>query len=108
MTLPSPPLAAPLAPDWIWFADRRVQMLSGRVELGQGNLAAMLQITAEEPTSLSPARIPNEGFTSGNMLIMAGGCRSASRHRRRGICRWPRPGGACDGRLTIWRSRRGG
>jgi nicotinate dehydrogenase subunit B len=94
MTLPSPLLAAPLVRDWIRFADRRVQVLSGRVELGQGNLTAMLRIAAEE-SDVAPAEVaitgadteltPNEGFTSGNMSIMAGGmsirlAASAARH----------------------------
>ncbi|SEA73566.1 molybdopterin cofactor-binding domain-containing protein [Rubrimonas cliftonensis] len=75
--------AAPLISDWIRFLpDRRILVLSGRVELGQGNLTAILQIAADEldapveamtiagaDTSLTP----NEGFTSGSLSISQGG-----------------------------------
>jgi len=83
MTAPAMLAKAPLISDWIRFLpDRRVEVLSGRVELGQGNLTALLQIAADEldvdPARLSitgadTTRTPNEGFTSGSMSIVLGG-----------------------------------
>ena len=41
--------AAPLISDWIVFGpDRRVELRTGRVELGQGAVTAILQIAAAE------------------------------------------------------------
>ncbi|WP_018698483.1 xanthine dehydrogenase family protein molybdopterin-binding subunit [Amorphus coralli] len=79
-----PPLAkAPLISDWVRFApDRRLQVFSGRVELGQGNMTALAQIAADELdvdpacvaiTGADTTRTPDEGFTSGSMSIVQGG-----------------------------------
>ena len=81
--LPVPLQAAPLISDWIRFPpDGAVEVLSGRVELGQGNLTALLQMAASE-LGLDPAgmtitgadttRTPNEGYTAGSMSISIGG-----------------------------------
>jgi CO/xanthine dehydrogenase Mo-binding subunit len=71
-----------------------VTVLSGRVELGQGNMTAILQIAADE-LDLDPADVaiiggdttqtPNEGFTSSSLSIAHGGmsvrlAASAARH----------------------------
>lgn len=96
MNLPLPLAAAPLISDWIGFSEPGVvDLYTGRVELGQGNLTAILQIAAEE-LDLEPATIritggdttltPNEGFTSGSQSISQGGmavrlAASAARHR---------------------------
>lgn len=81
---PPPPLAqSPLISHWLRFgAKRRVTLLTGRVELGQGALTSILQMAAAE-LGLSPAQIefvsgdtattPNEGFTAGSMSIAQGG-----------------------------------
>ncbi|MEX6508683.1 molybdopterin cofactor-binding domain-containing protein [Jiella sp. M17.18] len=94
MNLPLPLVKAPLVSDWIGFADRRVQVLTGRVELGQGNLTALLQVAADE-LDVDPAvcsiiggdttLTPDEGFTSGSLSIAVGGlalryAASAARH----------------------------
>lgn len=83
MKTPPALAAAPLITDWIRFSpDHRVEVLSGRVELGQGNMTALLQIAADEldvdPAAVSitgadTTRTPNEGFTSGSMSIAQGG-----------------------------------
>lgn len=93
--LPAPLQGAPMISNWIRFvADRRVQVLSGRVELGQGNMTALLQIAAEEldvdPAAVSitggdTGQTPDEGFTAGSMSVSAGGmsirlAASAARH----------------------------
>jgi CO/xanthine dehydrogenase Mo-binding subunit len=95
MKLPGPLMSASKISDWIRFEDsQRVRVLSGRVELGQGNMTALLQIAAEE-LDVDPARVsitgadtaqtPNEGFTSSSMSISVGGvsvrlAASAARH----------------------------
>ena len=94
MTLPAPLALSPLVADWIRVAGRRVEVLTGRVELGQGNLTALLQIAAEE-LDVDPADCviiggdttltPDEGFTSGSLSIAVGGmalrlAASAARH----------------------------
>ena len=60
----------------------RVAVSTGRVEIGQGVLTAMLQIAAEE-LDVAPERIllqtgdteltPNEGYTAGSQSIQFGG-----------------------------------
>lgn len=93
--LPGPLTKAPLISHWIAFpAPGLAEIRTGRVELGQGNLTALLQIAAEE-LDLDPAacRIvsgetdvtPDEGFTSGSLSIAQGGmalrlAASAARH----------------------------
>jgi nicotinate dehydrogenase subunit B len=68
---------------WVRFpAPGRVAVSTGRVEIGQGVLTAMLQIAAEE-LDVSPERIdlasgdteltPNEGYTAGSQSIQFGG-----------------------------------
>lgn len=83
MNLPIPLKTAPLVADWVHFgADRTVHITSGRVELGQGNLTALLQIAADEldlpitQVTISGGdtlRSPDEGFTSGSMSITHSG-----------------------------------
>jgi nicotinate dehydrogenase subunit B len=93
MTLPTaePPPAAlpPLLKDnprldqWVRFeTPGRVTVSTGRVEIGQGVLTAMLQIAADE-LDVSPDRIdlrtgdttqtPDEGYTAGSQSIQFGG-----------------------------------
>src|SRR5215831_2779245 len=68
---------------WVRFpAPGRVGVATGRVEIGQGVLTAMLQIAAEE-LDVAPERIrletgdteltPNEGYTAGSQSIQFGG-----------------------------------
>jgi nicotinate dehydrogenase subunit B len=80
-----PPLLAsnPRLDQWVGFpAPGRVAVSTGRVEIGQGVLTAMLQIAAEE-LDVAPERIllqtgdtdltPNEGYTAGSQSIQFGG-----------------------------------
>ena len=72
-----------LVSDWVRFdSDRVVTVFTGRVELGQGNLTALLQMAADElcldpeDITLVPAdtaRTPDEGYTAGSMSISVGG-----------------------------------
>jgi CO/xanthine dehydrogenase Mo-binding subunit len=68
---------------WVSFPQPgEVGIATGKVEIGQGVLTAMLQIAADE-LDIAPARItlrsgetdatPNEGFTSGSRSIQTGG-----------------------------------
>jgi CO/xanthine dehydrogenase Mo-binding subunit len=80
-----PPLLAanPRLDRWVGFpSPGRVTVSTGRVEIGQGVLTAMLQIAAEE-LEVAPERIllrtgdtdltPNEGYTAGSQSIQFGG-----------------------------------
>src|SRR5689334_6923519 len=80
-----PPLLAanPRLDQWVGFPSQgRVAVSTGRVEIGQGVLTAMLQIAAEE-LDVAPERIllhtgdtdltPNEGYTAGSQSIQFGG-----------------------------------
>jgi CO/xanthine dehydrogenase Mo-binding subunit len=80
-----PPLLAsnPRLDQWVGFpAPGKVTVSTGRVEIGQGVLTAMLQIAAEE-LDVRPDRIllqtgdtdltPNEGYTAGSQSIQFGG-----------------------------------
>src|SRR6266436_4486673 len=80
-----PPLLAanPRLDRWVGFpAPGRVTVSTGRVEIGQGVLTAMLQIAAEE-LDVAADRIllqtgdtdltPNEGYTAGSQSIQFGG-----------------------------------
>jgi CO/xanthine dehydrogenase Mo-binding subunit len=68
---------------WIDFpAPGKVTVLTGRVELGQGVLTAMMQIAADELDvameritirSGDTVRAPNEGYTAGSQSIQFGG-----------------------------------
>jgi nicotinate dehydrogenase subunit B len=82
---PLPPLLVdnPRLDRWVGFpAPGRVRVSTGRVEIGQGVLTAMLQIGAEE-LDVAPDRIllqtgdtdltPNEGYTAGSQSIQFGG-----------------------------------
>ncbi|HEX3538486.1 MAG TPA: molybdopterin cofactor-binding domain-containing protein [Stellaceae bacterium] len=88
MNTAAPPLPGILADNprldrWVSFpSPGRVRVATGRVEIGQGVLTAMLQIAAEE-LDVSPRRIdletgdteltPNEGYTAGSQSIQFGG-----------------------------------
>jgi CO/xanthine dehydrogenase Mo-binding subunit len=80
-----PPLLAanPRLDQWVQFpAPGHVTVSTGRVEIGQGVLTAMLQIAAEE-LDVAPERVllqtgdtdltPNEGYTAGSQSIQFGG-----------------------------------
>ena len=80
-----PPLLAanPRLDQWVGFSEPgQVRVSTGRVEIGQGVLTAMLQIAAEE-LDIAPERIrlqtgdtdltPNEGYTAGSQSIQFGG-----------------------------------
>jgi CO/xanthine dehydrogenase Mo-binding subunit len=73
----------PRLDQWVKFsAPGKVTVSTGRVEIGQGVLTAMLQIAADE-LDVSPRRIdlqtgdtdltPNEGYTAGSQSIQYGG-----------------------------------
>jgi CO/xanthine dehydrogenase Mo-binding subunit len=84
----APPLPPSLAANprldrWLGFEpDGRVRLSTGKVELGQGILTALVQIAAEE-LAVAPARVrvvagdtdaaPEEGFTAGSQSIEASG-----------------------------------
>ena len=87
MSAPPPVMALleqnPGLDQWVGFpAPGRVRVSTGRVEIGQGVLTAMLQIAADE-LDVSPERIdlltgdteatPNEGYTAGSQSIQFGG-----------------------------------
>jgi CO/xanthine dehydrogenase Mo-binding subunit len=82
-TLPGSLADNPRLDRWVSFPNPgEVGIATGKVEIGQGVLTAMLQIAADE-LDVAPARItlrsgetgttPNEGFTSGSRSIQAGG-----------------------------------
>ena len=82
-TLPPLLAANPRLDRWVGFrAPGRVTVSTGRVEIGQGVLTAMVQIAAEE-LDVAPERIllqtgdtdltPNEGYTAGSQSIQFGG-----------------------------------
>ncbi|MFL5098191.1 MAG: molybdopterin cofactor-binding domain-containing protein [Xanthobacteraceae bacterium] len=82
--LPKSLLDNPRLDQWIAFEDGgRVRLATGKVEIGQGVLTALVQIAAEE-LEVAPARVrvvsgetpasPSEGFTSGsNSIAVSGG-----------------------------------
>src|SRR3984893_5536822 len=85
MTVPLPQSLTdnPRLDRWVGFeSDRTVRISTGKVELGQGVLTALVQIAAEE-LDVPPARIrlvsgvtaqsPNEGFTAGSLSIEESG-----------------------------------
>jgi nicotinate dehydrogenase subunit B len=81
--LPQSLIDNPILSQWVAFAEKgRVRVGSGKVEIGQGILTALIQIAAEEldvrpdqihlvsgETDISPA----EGFTSGSYSVAVGG-----------------------------------
>src|SRR5256885_1682502 len=82
-TLPPLLAANPRLDQWVRFSSPgHVTVSTGRVEIGQGVLTAMLQIAAEE-LDVAPERIllrsgdtelaPNEGYTAGSQSIQFGG-----------------------------------
>jgi CO/xanthine dehydrogenase Mo-binding subunit len=83
MTLPSVLADNPRLDRWLNFATPgKVELATGRVELGQGVLTAMTQIAAEELDvaferiairSGDTDRTPNEGYTAGSQSMQAGG-----------------------------------
>ena len=81
--LPGPLNDNPNLDRWVAFpSPGKVTVLTGRVELGQGVLTAMIQIAADE-LDVGMARItlrsgdtekaPNEGYTAGSHSIQVGG-----------------------------------
>ena len=81
--LPQMLAANPRLDRWVGFPERgKVRVATGRVEIGQGVLTAMIQIAAEE-LDVSAERIaletgdteltPNEGYTAGSQSIQFGG-----------------------------------
>ena len=73
----------PRLEQWVGFpAPGKVAIYTGKVEIGQGILTAMVQLAAEE-LDVAPSRIaieagdtdrtPNEGFTSGSQSMQFGG-----------------------------------
>jgi CO/xanthine dehydrogenase Mo-binding subunit len=88
MTAPAAPLTGALAEhpaldQWVAFpAPGKITVRTGKVEIGQGVLTAMLQLAAEE-LDVAPQRIaissgdtdftPNEGFTAGSQSMQFGG-----------------------------------
>ncbi|HEV2097629.1 MAG TPA: molybdopterin cofactor-binding domain-containing protein, partial [Stellaceae bacterium] len=80
-----PPLLAsnPRLDQWVRFSSPgRVTVSTGRVEIGQGVLTAMLQIAAEELEVVADRILlqtgdteltPNEGYTAGSQSIQFGG-----------------------------------
>jgi CO/xanthine dehydrogenase Mo-binding subunit len=83
MTLPSVLADNPRLDRWLNFATPgKVELATGRVELGQGVLTAMAQLAAEELDvaigrimlcSGDTDRTPNEGYTAGSQSMQAGG-----------------------------------
>src|SRR5258706_10728901 len=82
-TLPPLLAANPRLDQWVGFpSPGHVTVSTGRVEIGQGVLTAMLQIAADE-LDVAPERIllqtgdtdltPNEGYTAGSQSIQLGG-----------------------------------
>jgi nicotinate dehydrogenase subunit B len=81
--LPSVLADNPRLDRWLNFAAAgKVELATGRVELGQGVLTAMTQIAAEELDvaferiiirSGDTDRTPNEGYTAGSQSMQAGG-----------------------------------
>src|SRR5438105_15854709 len=82
-TLPLLLTTNPRLDRWVGFPSHgRVTVSTGRVEIGQGVLTAMLQIAADE-LDVAPDRIelrtgdtdltPNEGYTAGSQSIQFGG-----------------------------------
>jgi nicotinate dehydrogenase subunit B len=81
--LPASLVDNPRLDQWVAFPSAgRITVRTGKVEIGQGVLTAMLQIAAEE-LDVATARItlqsgdtdfaPNEGYTSGSQSIQVGG-----------------------------------
>ena len=81
--LPTSLKANPLLGQWLAILpEGRVEVRSGKVELGQGIATALAQIVANE-LDVAPARIamvrastqgsPNEGFTSGSLSVQDSG-----------------------------------
>lgn len=88
MTLPAPSLpvslvANPRLSSWVRFTgEGRVEILPGKVEIGQGIVTALAQIAADEldvdisrvdMIRASTATSPNEGVTSGSLSIQQSG-----------------------------------
>ncbi|MDC7785992.1 molybdopterin-dependent oxidoreductase [Rhodoplanes sp. TEM] len=82
-TLPQSLIDNPLLSDWIGFEpEGRVRVSTGKVEIGQGILTALVQIAAEE-LDVAPSRIrtvsgetsggPNEGVTAGSTSVAMSG-----------------------------------
>jgi len=82
LATPKPVQSHPKVREWLRLREGVVEVLSGRVELGQGNGTALLQIVADElDVGMDQLRLvagdtrtsPDEGFTSGSFSIQVGG-----------------------------------
>jgi CO/xanthine dehydrogenase Mo-binding subunit len=82
-TLPQGMIDNPRLSDWVGFEpERRVRISTGKVEIGQGILTALVQIAAEE-LEVTPERLhavsgetaagPNEGVTAGSTSVAMSG-----------------------------------
>ena len=81
--VPKPLIDYPKLGDWLKVTpEKKLVFFSGRVELGQGNITALIMMISDElgiepeKISLQTARTdmtPNEGFTAGSMSIVHGG-----------------------------------
>ena len=77
--VPKPLLDYPKLGDWLKVTpEKKLVFFSGRVELGQGNITALIMMISDElgiepeKISLQTARTdmtPNEGFTAGSMSM---------------------------------------
>jgi len=99
MSTPVQIIESPQIATWLSFEAGRVHVRTGRVELGQGNLTALLQIAADELdvqvgqvviSGGDTRQSPNEGFTSGSLSITQSGtairwAASAARHALIGV-----------------------
>jgi CO/xanthine dehydrogenase Mo-binding subunit len=93
--VPRPLAAAPRIEQWLRpLPDGRIEVLSGRVELGQGVRTALAQLVAAElevpvdrvvVRSAATDSTPDEGYTAGSMSLEQGGAavaRAAAGYRR--------------------------
>ncbi|MDX1889635.1 xanthine dehydrogenase family protein molybdopterin-binding subunit [Mycolicibacterium sp. 050158] len=81
--LPPSILANPMVADWVrMLPDQKIEIRSGKVELGQGVLTALAQIAAEEldveigrvsMLAASTEVSPDEGYTAGSLSIQHSG-----------------------------------
>jgi len=110
MSLPAVLADNPRLDRWLSFATPgKVELATGRVELGQGVLTAMTQIAAEELDvaterivirSGDTDRTPNEGYTAGSQSMQGAALRSVRLARKCGRCFSRPPRGGLAARWT--------